>query len=900
MGVLNAERKEVDSFSEEDEILLITIADHLATAMERAEYIGEVENQALQLTLLNEATMTTSRILDPGELIGLIAAQITNLINPDVFYISLYDEAAQMLEVAVAYEGGNLDLSSVGLKIPVAQGGLISLLLETGEILQIEDLETSPLLVGYSDIEMKMVGSWVGIPLVSGNNVIGTLAVQFYEKKVLDAAQTRFLESLASNAAIAITNGNLFAEIQNRYALSNHLARLSEKLNQPQTEKEVIQVIGESALSLLNIETGAVFVPSQDGSVACAWSAGLGKEFVRTIDKLFTENPDMGVLAMSEPLVVPDVESLSQDHPLYHCASADGIKSISIWPLVYEGKTIAEVACCKREPYYWSDDEKSVLMTFARQAAISIQNARLLEAERTRRYEAEALYKTTIALTSTLDIDTVLDNILVELYRVVDYSSASLQLIEGDIVRIVAVQGLQIETNDILGLEYAASNLLISEMHQTHEPIILFDAQVDERFEYFSKVGYVRGWIGVPLIVGEKMIGCLTIDSDQVGTFKEEHAQKAKAFANQAAVAIETASLFSQTQRRLQVLQSIHTIDQTISGSLNLSLTLDVLMEQLIKLLGVDGIRIFSYDPASQMYDMLAQRELISISLKSRDQFYDERIVQRAITEREVILESSLNPKPSLAQPNLSGYCVSPLISRGLIRGVVELFSINHLSPNDEWVNLVKTLSTQAAVAIENDNLLSSLKMSNDELISAYDRTLEGWAHALELRDRETEGHARRVTELTIKLAKRMGFSGAELANIRRGTLLHDIGKMGLPDGVLLKKGPLNEEELRTMQTHPQLAYDMLSQIPYLKPALTIPYYHHEKFDGTGYPHGLKGTEIPLPARIFAVVDVWDALISDRPYRGAWTEEDATRYVKDQAGKHFDPDVVKQFLEIIE
>ena len=271
LGVLNAERKEIAGFSAEEEILLCTVADQLATALERTKYLGEVENQALRLTLLNEASMTTSRILDPKELIDLIASQIINLINPDSFRITLYHELTEELEIAMAVEKGVVDPSLTGLVIPVLQGGLTSLLLETGEVLQIEDLETSPLLIGFSQGRSQMKGSWVGIPLVSGQKVIGALTLQYYDRKVLDSDQTQFLESLASNAAIAITNGNLFAEIQTRFALSQHLAKLSEKLNQPQTERDVIEVIGESVISLLNLEIGAVFVPAKARSVKCAW-----------------------------------------------------------------------------------------------------------------------------------------------------------------------------------------------------------------------------------------------------------------------------------------------------------------------------------------------------------------------------------------------------------------------------------------------------------------------------------------------------------------------------------------------------------------------------------------------------------------------------------------------------
>jgi HD-GYP domain-containing protein (c-di-GMP phosphodiesterase class II) len=181
--------------------------------------------------------------------------------------------------------------------------------------------------------------------------------------------------------------------------------------------------------------------------------------------------------------------------------------------------------------------------------------------------------------------------------------------------------------------------------------------------------------------------------------------------------------------------------------------------------------------------------------------------------------------------------------------------------------------------------------------VMAYDTTLAGWASALELRDKETEGHTRRVASLTTQMAQAMGLGEDEQVQIFRGALLHDIGKMGLPDSIVLKPGPLTEQEWAIMHRHPQYAFDMLAPIAYLRPALDIPHCHHEKWDGTGYPRGLKGENIPLPARLFAVVDVWDALTSDRPYRKAWTEQEAVEYIRQQSGQHFDPAAVKIFLE---
>jgi len=193
-----------------------------------------------------------------------------------------------------------------------------------------------------------------------------------------------------------------------------------------------------------------------------------------------------------------------------------------------------------------------------------------------------------------------------------------------------------------------------------------------------------------------------------------------------------------------------------------------------------------------------------------------------------------------------------------------------------------------------------NLEIAHIELKAAYDATIEGWSRAMDLRDRETEGHTQRVTELTLKLAALAGIDQTELVHIRRGALLHDMGKLGIPDSILLKPDKLSTDEWELMRQHPQLAYDMLYPIEYLHPALDIPYCHHEKWDGSGYPRGLKGEQIPLSARIFAVVDVWDALTSDRPYRAAVGRAEVLEYIKDQSGKHFDSQIVELFLQVIQ
>lgn len=238
-----------------------------------------------------------------------------------------------------------------------------------------------------------------------------------------------------------------------------------------------------------------------------------------------------------------------------------------------------------------------------------------------------------------------------------------------------------------------------------------------------------------------------------------------------------------------------------------------------------------------------------------------------------------------------------PLITHGETIGTLIIGSKQRFSDNE--IRLLKAIGEFTASAIHRADLFEQTSLQAKELQQAYNSTLEGWALALELRDKETQGHSVRIANLTLKLARRMGIPETEMEKIRRGALLHDIGKLGVPDTILLKHGTLTADEWTTMQKHPAYAFEMLSQIKYFKDSIDIPYYHHEWWDGSGYPQGLEGEQIPLSARIFSIVDVWDALTSDRPYRDAWKKNEALAHIINQAGTHFDPEVVNEFIQMI-
>lgn len=363
----------------------------------------------------------------------------------------------------------------------------------------------------------------------------------------------------------------------------------------------------------------------------------------------------------------------------------------------------------------------------------------------------------------------------------------------------------------------------------------------------------------------------------------------------------------SKIQHQIQQFQALRNIDMAISASFDLRLVLNILLEQITSQLNVDAAALLLSKPEAGILEYAAGRGFRTNALRFTHLLYGDGFAGKAVINRQIVHIPDLNESPGkfrqskqIIDEAFVTYFGVPLIAKGQVKGVLEVFHRTRKEVDSDWLSFLETLSGQAAIAIDNATLFEDLQKSNTELMLAYDATLEGWAKALELRDRETEGHTQRVIDMTLRLAKMIGVEDDLLQNIRRGALLHDIGKMGIPDSILLKPESLTVDEWEIMRQHPVYAYELLSPISYLRPALIIPYCHHEKWDGTGYPRGLKGVEIPLPARIFAVTDVWDALTSDRPYRPAWTNRDAFTYIAEQAGKFFDPEITEAFFMMVQ
>ena len=402
-----------------------------------------------------------------------------------------------------------------------------------------------------------------------------------------------------------------------------------------------------------------------------------------------------------------------------------------------------------------------------------------------------------------------------------------------------------------------------------------------------------------------RVLGCLEVITFGASRrFTGEELALLQGLADQAAQATINARFLKEADRRYRNLQALRAIDQAIIADLDLQPTLEVFLSQVTARLGVDATCVLLLNPQDQTLEYAASRGFCASSYECAQLSPDKDFTTQIILEKRSVFVPDISGDTSgrfrfLEDESFTAYYATPLIARGEVKGLLEIFNRTPLDMDPEWLDFLAALASQAAIAIDNAVMFSNLQRSNEELTLAYDETLKGLVRALELRDFETEDHSQRVTESSVKIARAFGMKGEELVHLYRGALLHDIGKIGISDSILHKESSLTEEEWEIMRLHPVYAMKIIMPITYLHPAKDIPYCHHEKWDGTGYPQGLKGDQIPLAARIFAVVDVWDALRSDRPYRPAWPEENALEYIREQAGKHFDPAVVETFQKIV-
>lgn len=738
IGALNIGAANSLAFKQDDIQVAYEIANSLAVALQNARFFQDSQEQAIELAGLYETALATTSVLEKNTLMARLYSHVERLLSPDTFVVVLYNQENRGAEVAFVMEEKERLREFEGVHLALEESGLTGWVLSNKSPLLVGDLESDPLPVQPKH-SGKPARSWLGVPLIAREKLIGAISVQSFRKQAFSKKHLRFLESLAAQVAITLENARLFETERKRTHELAVVAKVSAALRGVQTLAGILPVIQDQVFELLDAQGTAIAIYNPDGELNIECARGAWIQWKNSSGK--------------------------------------------------SGRVDLESVLCKFQAY----------------------------------------------------------------------------------------TNIDLRVNS--------------------------DGKAPGQPNNFP--GSVNAAVYLPLLTQKKTTGYMFVGRET--SFSDEEINLLSTIADIAASAIHRSKLHELTVRRLQQVQALHAIDQAITSSVDLGLTLKTVLEQVKNQLRVDAATILLLNERTKVLECASRIGFQTGALGHTHLPIGQSYAGQAALKRQIVQVADLAATPGdfsrarlLGSEGFIAYYAVPLIAKGQVKGVLELFHRGSREPDPDWKEFLTSLATQAAIAIDNAEMFQNLQRSNQELALAYDTTLEGWSRALELRDQETEGHAHRVTELTLRLARALGMTDAELMHVRRGALLHDIGKMGIPDSILLKKGPLSEDEWDIMRQHPVYAQQLLAPVPFLKPALDIPYAHHEKWDGSGYPQGLKGTQIPLSARIFAIVDVWDALNSDRPYRKAWPRERALEYIRSQSGKHFDPKVVEVFLKLIE
>ncbi|MBI3741157.1 MAG: GAF domain-containing protein [Chloroflexi bacterium] len=927
IGAISVQFYLPDAYGDTELELLSTIANTVAVSIQNARLFEETSSRATQMALLYDAGLTLNRELDENAQRQFLLKLAVKAVQATRANFFSYDAAREELVLSHGVgTSAEVEKKLRGATFRADQAATVPGWVSVHRLpLIIPDLKQD---ARWKRLDPEIQsGLWV--PVQHEAKFLGVIAVLSPRVNAFTPHDERLLILFGNQVAIAMENARLLEETKTQAEELAHSNTMLSSLNriaahsQTHLQPEDIYATLDRELKAIGIES-AVFEIEPEGEAMRLRYLSLEARALAVAEKLTgipvkdlrVSNarfaPYETVVQKHATVIFPNVAEIAEQMVpmippaiLRRAFEIVGLKDSQralFAPLMAEERAFGVLGMMS-EHLRASDIPSATI--FANQLSIALQNARLFEQTRQRVQELEALAQVSQALRAARNLEELRERILQSTVRVLNARAGSFFLFDRqkqELIRAEAI-GYPVAFGK---LRFKLGEGIAGECALKAEPILLEDISTDPRIVERDAFRDLHKAIIFPIKTVEGVIGVLAISFSERGlpTFTEINI--VSTIGEIAGNAIHRMQLHEETQSHLAQLAALREIDRSISSSLNLQLTLGILLKQTIQQLHADAAAILLLNPNTQTLEFGSASGLRTNELKSARIKLGSPYAGYAALERKSVLipdlrdvrETFVQEKFIAAEEFRAYFCV-PLIAKGEVKGVLEVFQRAPFQPSPEWIGFLESLASSASIAIENAQLFENLQRSNINLSLAYDRTIEGWSRALDLRDKETEGHTLRVTEMTLTLARAMGIREEELVHVRRGALLHDIGKMGIPDQILLKPGALTDVEWEMMRRHPVYAFDLLAPIDFLRPALDIPYAHHEKWDGGGYPRGLKGEQIPLLARIFAVVDVYDALTSDRLYRKAWSKEKTLEHIKSLRGMHFDPRVLDAFLEMI-
>ncbi len=900
IGVFNVESRKVQAFDEEDQRVLTTVAGTLGTAIQRIRLLVTEQKRRQEAENLREATAALTRTIEIDKLYEIILESLSWLVPYTSASIELVDQGQTEIAAARGMPGAP---QLLGRRYAVRLGKWGT---DIRKPIIIPDVQKDARFEKFE--ETGSIRSWMGVPMFVQDRLVGYLNLDSREVNFFTEAHAAIAETFANQAAIALENARVFHEERRRTRIIEALADFANEIARTGELQPLLDKVAQRSLDLLDASHVAIHLLQSDNRTVRAVSAqGSYSHEIMSHAFMLGEGITGSIIASGKPEIVNNTKDDPRRIRVPSTPEDDGmLESMMCCPLMLRGKGIGAINVWRLRSYGLFDvSELNFLISIAHQTSVSIELSHLLQETMRRAQESAAIADVGREISSTLQLDVVLERIAAYAKELLRAETSAVYLLEPakSLLRALVAIGPDAEAikNDPLQM----GSGIIGKLAQKKAGEIVNDANSDPRAQLVAGTERIpfENLMAVPVLSKDQLTGIMVVWRTGAGQeFESTELEFLTNLARQAAVAIENARRFQSETERRQEAENLQVAATAVTSSLD--------VEEVLETILIALKQVTPYDSASMLLlegdrvRIRAAKGLPNPSLALNQLFPARNALLRAIQKsgKAVILEDAQKDprfESWAAGDEIHGWLGVPLIARGQIIGYITLDSRTPGAFDANDGSLAQTFAHQAAAAIDNAHLFASLQETNQELSRAYDTTLEGWGNALELRDKETQGHTKRVAELTLKLARQMGLREPELTQIRRGVLVHDIGKMGVPDRILHKKMALNKKEWELMRKHPQYAFDLLYPIAYLRPSLEIAYCHHERWDGTGYPRGLREMEIPLTARIFSIVDVWDALLSDRSYRKAWHRNKVEKYVRDQAGIQFDPQIVEVFLKLM-
>lgn len=899
--------REAPYIFEADEAAYLEFATRqIAPLIERLQNVERSRRRTDQLAAFNSVASTVHEWLEVEQLaqrvLGILL-QVTGtrlgffyLIEPNGT-LRLVREFGVALEHRGAFRDSELSRHPALLRI-----------LESGSIQVVDDPASVDFSNNFRALARRIpMSSLAVLPLRTKGRALGFIGLAA-ENESVKIDDVEFVQSLVDQAAQAIENARLFGESRRRLEEQSLLRELAQRFLSALDPEEVLERTLEALSSLLDADYFEILLPDGEGGnfrLACGrgWRPGVvGRLQVPNDPRYLT-----GYALMTQaPLLIEDLNKEQRFEPLEHHIRHQVASGVCA-PMLAETRAIGILGAYSREARHFTPEQSHFIYLVATQTAIALEKSRHSQAAQRRLDELTLLNDVVGAATSEASFNKLLDNIAGEVSQLLESDQVHIYFVDTTHNDLVVAAARRKDGAAALPPRIGFGVGVAGWVAQSGLPILIPDSSLDERFS--GTTGTTKAEVCVPMKIRERVIGVIAAESPTPNVFDESDLRLLSTLAHQVAATVERARLLNETEQRLTEISDLFELTNLMRTATTEERLQELIVSGTVRLLNARGgsLQILSED--EEVLRLVATHGLGGVGAEIPRTMGG--VSWDAVNSGESYVIENVHEDVRIRLPELiqeiCGAIIAPLRTPTHNLGTLFVGFDNTEPPTEAQLHLVTTIANLAAHAMQRQRLYEQtvgqaefLRLALRELQSSYQATLLALSAALDARDRETEGHSKRVMKLALAIGQKLKLSPGELTALERGALLHDIGKIGISDNILLKPGPLTPEERELMNRHPEMGHEMLQGIPFLQDVLPIVLYHQEMFDGSGYPYGMKGEEIPLGARIFAVADTYDAMTSSRPYREAMPHEIALEEIERCAGSQFDPVVVAAFKQIFE